>query len=154
MANPNRPEYQDTIESSWGQLVADHVVRRYGTAAERDADLAGLTAPELEGQVVNVNGDIQVYRAGAWVTRAFTVSGASTVTTDGFGNAAIGLPAGARSLGAAMSGAQIGFQFVPVRNTQDSPLGSPSVMFVIYNTAGGTHPNTAVALSWVIAATY
>ena len=25
--NPNRPEYMDTIESTWGQSVADHVIR-------------------------------------------------------------------------------------------------------------------------------
>lgn len=53
--NPNRPQYQDVIESSWGQAVADTVVRRYDTTAERDADLP--FAPDvLAGQVVAITG--------------------------------------------------------------------------------------------------
>ena len=57
-SNPNRPQYQGTIESTWGQSVADHVIRRYASPAERDADLteAGLTAEDLEGQVVAITG--------------------------------------------------------------------------------------------------
>ena len=71
-SNPNRPEYQDTIESTWGQSVADHVIRRYATTAERDADLAGLTPADLEGQVVAITGPggatyLEQYRGGAWV---------------------------------------------------------------------------------------
>ena len=54
MTNPNRPQYQETIESAWGQAVADTVVRRYATAAERDADLAAFTPAELKGQLVAV----------------------------------------------------------------------------------------------------
>ena len=67
--NPNRPEYQDTIESTWGQSVADHVIRRYATAAERDADLAALTPADLEGQVVAITGAapyLWQYSGGVW----------------------------------------------------------------------------------------
>ena len=50
MANPNRPQYQDTIASTWGQAVADTVVRRYATTAARNADLGGFTpAPNSAG---------------------------------------------------------------------------------------------------------
>jgi hypothetical protein len=52
MPNPNRPQYQDTIEETWGQAVADTVVRRYANTADRDADLAGFTPAELMGQLV------------------------------------------------------------------------------------------------------
>jgi hypothetical protein len=52
MPNPNRPQYQDTIEETWGQAVADTVVRRYTSSADRDADLAEFTPAELMGQVV------------------------------------------------------------------------------------------------------
>jgi hypothetical protein len=54
MPNPNRPQYQDTIEETWGQAVADTVVRRYTSSADRDADLAGFTPAELAGQVVAI----------------------------------------------------------------------------------------------------
>jgi hypothetical protein len=52
MPNPNRPQYQETIEETWGQAVADTVVRRYANTADRDADLAGFTPAELMGQLV------------------------------------------------------------------------------------------------------
>jgi hypothetical protein len=52
MPNPNRPQYQDTIEETWGQAVADTVVRRYANTADRDADLAGFTPAELNGQLI------------------------------------------------------------------------------------------------------
>ena len=55
--NPNRPAYLDTIASPWGQQVADHVVRRYATPAARDADLAAITAADLQGQVVAILAD-------------------------------------------------------------------------------------------------
>jgi hypothetical protein len=54
MPNPTRPQYQEIIESSWGRAVADTVVRRYSSTAERDADLAGIPVDELEGQVVAI----------------------------------------------------------------------------------------------------
>jgi hypothetical protein len=54
MPNPNRPQYQDTIEETWGQAVADTVVRRYTSSADRDADLAGFTPAELAGQIVAI----------------------------------------------------------------------------------------------------
>ena len=73
-SNPNRPQYQGTIESTWGQSVADHVIRRYATTAARDADLAGagLTPTDLEGQVVAITGAgrptfLEMYRGGIWV---------------------------------------------------------------------------------------
>jgi hypothetical protein len=54
MPNPNRPQYQDTVEETWGQAVADTVVRRYANTADRDADLAGFTPAELAGQLVTI----------------------------------------------------------------------------------------------------
>ena len=70
--NPNRPEYMDTVESTWGQSVADHVIRRYATIGERDADLAALTPADLEGQTVAITqGGPGTYlvqnRGGVWV---------------------------------------------------------------------------------------
>jgi hypothetical protein len=54
MPNPNRPQYQDTIEETWGQAVADTVLRRYANTADRDADLAGFAPAQLAGQVVTI----------------------------------------------------------------------------------------------------
>ena len=66
MPNPNRPQYKDTIASTWGQAVADTVVRRYGTAAERDADLSTFTPAELKGQVVTIGGSLEVHDGTEW----------------------------------------------------------------------------------------
>lgn len=72
MTNPNRPQYEDTIASTWGQAVADTVVRRYATTAARDADVAGLTLAALTGQVIVIvpgGGSIpylQVHDGTAW----------------------------------------------------------------------------------------
>jgi len=74
MPNPSRPQFRGVIDETWGQLVADRVVRRYASAAERDADLAGL--PDLEGQLVamvpggGVAPFLVVRSRGAWVQAA------------------------------------------------------------------------------------
>lgn len=49
MPNPSRPVYKDVIDDQWGQLVADRVIRRYASTAERDADMSGIL--DLAGQV-------------------------------------------------------------------------------------------------------
>jgi len=54
MTNPYRPAYGQTIEESWGQAVADTVVRTYPDTATRDADLSGFSATDLAGQVVAI----------------------------------------------------------------------------------------------------
>jgi hypothetical protein len=94
--NPNRPQYQDTIESTWGQAVADHVIRRYATPAERDSDLAGLTQADLEGQLVAILSPtgtyLQHHRGGVWATLPDIQSGETYVSTDGASNAYITFP--------------------------------------------------------------
>jgi hypothetical protein len=87
MPNPNRPQYQDTIESAWGQSVADHVIRRYATAAERDADLTGMTPAQLAGQLVTLNptpGDssLWVHDGSSWRVRPTIKAGLTTATTN------------------------------------------------------------------------
>jgi hypothetical protein len=77
--NPDRPQYQDTIEETWGQAVADMVVRRYATTADRDADLGGFTPAELAGQVVAIllGGEVFLQRhdGAAWRGEAGRVLG-------------------------------------------------------------------------------
>ena len=99
-SNPNRPQYQGTIESTWGQSVADHVIRRYATTAARDADLAVLPAGDLEGQVVAITGAgrptfLEMSRAGIWtgVVTGFDVQAASThAGADANANARVNFP--------------------------------------------------------------
>jgi hypothetical protein len=52
MPNPARPSFDEVIAETWGDAVSDTVVRRFATAAARDADLAGFTPAQLRGQVV------------------------------------------------------------------------------------------------------
>jgi hypothetical protein len=74
MPNPDRPQYQDTIEETWGQAVADTVVRRYATTADRDADLGAFPPAELAGQVVVIvpgagaTPYLQIHNGVAWYT--------------------------------------------------------------------------------------
>jgi hypothetical protein len=55
MPNPTRPIFGEVIDETWGDLVADHVVRQYANAAERDADFAGFAPADLQGQLVGIN---------------------------------------------------------------------------------------------------
>ena len=92
--NPNRPEYQDTIESTWGQSVADHVVRRYSSPAERDADLAELLPGDLVGQMVAICPSssipyLETHDGVAWSPVVETRAGTGAVVTDVNGGADI-----------------------------------------------------------------
>ena len=85
--NPNRPAYLDTIESTWGQSVADHVVRRYATMAARDADLGSHPVADLAGQIVTVNpanGDSQqwVHDGARWRAAPLMKGGLTSATTN------------------------------------------------------------------------
>ena len=63
MPNPARPVTLTTIDTAWGNAVADSVVRVYPNAATRDADLAGFSAADLLGQVcvLSDTGSMLVY---------------------------------------------------------------------------------------------
>lgn len=101
-SNPLRPVYQGTIESTWGQSVADHVTRRYATTAARDADLngAGLTPTDLEGQIVAITGAgrptfLEMMVGGIWkgVLSGWDMQAASThIGADVNANATIPFP--------------------------------------------------------------
>jgi hypothetical protein len=52
--NPTRPVAGDPIAEDWGQGVADRVIRRYPSEADRDLDLAGFAPAELAGQMVAI----------------------------------------------------------------------------------------------------
>jgi hypothetical protein len=85
--NPNRPQFQDTIASTWGQSVADHVIRRYASTAARDADLTGISAADLAGQYVAINptpGDVSLWRHDGirWNAQPIIKSGQNTPGTN------------------------------------------------------------------------
>ena len=101
MPNPARPQYQEIIESTWGLAVADTVVRRYASSAERDGDLAGFTPAELAGQVVAVAGVAEVHNGTHWMpllsapfgNPGIGIHAASYVgTTNAFGGLIISFP--------------------------------------------------------------
>ena len=147
--NPNRPEYMDTIESTWGQSVADHVIRRYGTEAERDADLAALTPADLEGQVVAIGSGFPAlcfYTGGRWIYPADVQAGQAWISTDGASNAYITFPrqfAGVPQtvLANAGAGTQNGVVFsgTSARNTQQAQITA-------WNGTGGAFGAGAVFL--------
>ena len=142
MPNPNRPQYQDTIESTWGQAVADTVVRRYDTPAARDADLAGFTPAQLAGQLVTVHGDVMEYVSGVWVTLRAVVVGYLVVTTDANGNFQVpNMPAGSLWYGAVGNGADSVFPAYLVLNPVSGAPGTNKCMF----TVRGTTNNAVVA---------
>jgi hypothetical protein len=93
MPNPNRPQYQDTIEETWGQAVADTVVRRYTSSADRDADLAGFTPAQLTGQVVAIAPGagalpyLMQHNGAAWVLTVAPIQAGSSVVVTNSGGA-------------------------------------------------------------------
>jgi hypothetical protein len=162
MPNPIRPSFGEVIDETWGDLVADHVVRRYVNAAERDADLAGLTAAELAGQVVvlvpgpaGTPPQIQLHDGTGWVTEprvAAGFDGYSVVTTDTWGNWSVALPPGAKAGGAVANGSQENLAFVMVRHLANWPAGSNSIGFRAWAPDGSNPANTTIGATWL--ATY
>jgi len=87
-----RPAAGQIIDPAWGTLVADAVVMRFTTAAQRSSQ---LTAP-VSGQLTALDsrpGVVQFWSGSAWVDAApFIQSGFAQPTTDGGGNAFIPYP--------------------------------------------------------------
>jgi hypothetical protein len=88
--NPERPQYQDIIDEAWGDQVADHVIRRYRDAAERDADLAGFSPADLAGQVIAIAPGgalpyLQAHDGAGWANLPTAQAGYASVQLDGFG---------------------------------------------------------------------
>jgi hypothetical protein len=88
----SRPAAGQIIDPAWGTLVADAVVMRFTTAAQRSSQ---LTAP-VTGQLTTTDdrpGALQRWTGSAWVDLAVQVqSGLQTVTTDAAGLATITFP--------------------------------------------------------------
>ncbi|HEX3454371.1 MAG TPA: hypothetical protein VHS03_07080 [Gaiellaceae bacterium] len=95
------------IDETWGDLVADHVIRRYANPAERDADLAGFTVDELKGQVCvlgtmvgGLRPYLEIHNGAAWVapflqmpaTGVKIQGGVVAGTSNGFACLNIGFP--------------------------------------------------------------
>jgi hypothetical protein len=163
MPNPNRPQYQDTIEETWGQAVADTVVRRYASTADRDADLAGFSPAELAGQVVVVlrgaglPPQVHTHDGAAWrvLGEPFIIAAELGVTVDAWGNWNVDLPAGARLVAATAVGAQEGLSIHMVRHTTNGPTFGTRVSFRSYFTNSATNPvNTTIGAAYIAAVTY
>jgi hypothetical protein len=161
MPNPNRPQYQDTIEETWGQAVADTVVRRYANSADRDADLAGLTPAELAGQVVAIAPGggaaayLQQHDGTQWNSHQFSYGGVAAVTTDQYGNWRPTLPSASlgavRTTGAVANLAQSGnLAIIMVRNVWDVAAESVTVIFSAVRSDGTNPANTTISATWVI----
>ena len=99
MANPSRPAFEEVIQESWGDAVADTVVRRYATVAERDADLLGFSAAQLKGQVCTVAAPLMlqyVHDGARWVGQERLVD---RVPITGTGTSVLVTAAGAGATG-------------------------------------------------------
>jgi hypothetical protein len=155
MPNPNRPQYQDTIEETWGDAVADTVVRRYANTADRDADLAGFTPAELAGQTIVIippGGPpmLQSHDGAAWSNLARSSAGETSATTDQYGNFAVTVgPPGTKLIGATAIGALSQYPMIIVRNADNMAAGGPDALFRVFHLDGTGWGNAAVMLSWV-----
>jgi hypothetical protein len=160
-SNPDRPQFQDTIDEAWGQSVADHVVRRYPDAAARDADLA-LPPAELAGQVVAIGPaagpvHLQCHDGATWVELVaasqapYRVIGQNAnVNTDAWGNWNINLPAGAKLQSATAVASQEGNQLLMVRHLGNGPDNGARVSFRAWWTMTATNPtNTTIGVSYI-----
>jgi hypothetical protein len=155
MPNPNRPQYQDTIEETWGQAVADTVVRRYTSTADRDADLAGFTPAQLAGQVVTVQPAgaqpvAEIHDGTAWAPMPRVQGGEPVMATDGGGLLFVSVPAGGKVISAVATGAQVNFPVIMIRNNQIG-AGGTQICFQLWNATGsGTIVNTTIQFAYVI----
>jgi hypothetical protein len=99
MPNPNRPQYQDTIEETWGQAVADTVVRRYANTADRDADLGSIAPDQLNGQLIAIapgggaDPYLQQHNGAGWRSLGTNIqAGTVTQNTDASGFLVLNFP--------------------------------------------------------------
>ncbi|HEX3453130.1 MAG TPA: hypothetical protein VHS03_00780 [Gaiellaceae bacterium] len=158
MPNPNRPQYQDTIEETWGQAVADTVVRRYANTADRDADFAGRPGAELIGQVVAMTPPggrayLQEYVEGlGWTQMPIMYAGSAGVTTSSTGIWEVpGIPAGTVVVGATANGAQANTPMTMARDNWDIPDGQSRCLFQALWSTNATPPaDTTIGASWVV----
>jgi hypothetical protein len=68
---PVRPARGEVLDpATFGRPAADTVIRRYSTAAERDADVAGIPLDELAGQVTTLTAGVaprsDMHDGSAW----------------------------------------------------------------------------------------
>lgn len=125
----------------------------FASVAERDA----LWPSPPPGSVcVTLDSEILWRRInGAWINVHPLIQSADVlVTTDGFGNAAVSLPAGAKSISAVAIGSQLSYPHLFNLNTQDAPLGGSTVMFNVRDTAGNWVQNATITFTYVITYTY
>jgi hypothetical protein len=162
MPNPNRPQYQDTIEETWGQAVADTVVRRYANTADRDADFEGRPGAELIGQLVAITPpggraylEEYVNETYGWTPLPSIVAKEIGVTLDTWGNWVDQLPPGAVLVSATANAAQESNQLLMVRHLTLAPTGGNLVGFRSWWSNSPTNPaNTTIIVAYLAAVTY
>lgn len=88
-----RPSPNSTITSAWGSLVADAVVMRFATAAQRAAQLVAPVVGQLT-ELENRLGTLQYWSGSAWADAApFTQAGVASLTTNAAGDGSVVYPA-------------------------------------------------------------
>jgi hypothetical protein len=140
---------EQKISSAWGNEVRDRTVQLFASVAERDA--SGWAPPNGAVCVTQDTYTLWLRVAGAWAAKhPFAMAGNASVTTDGFGNFQVNLPAGGKLLGASGNGAQTAYPSLVLVNYTDGPVGAGYVIFNIRNPAGAPWANTLLTISYVI----
>jgi hypothetical protein len=157
MANPSRPQFKDVIDQTWGQLVADRIIRRYASVAERDADLAGVV--DLDGQMVVMTpgaGEpayLLQRIGGVWrtVPDPFIQRGEAGIILDGASNFGIVFPRPFASIAYSIT-IQISGDYQGTLNTIRVYERFPTyASCVALDVAGGGRPGAALGFMWTAA---
>jgi hypothetical protein len=143
-----RPAGGQIIDPAWGTLVADAVVMRFATTAQRSSQ---LTAP-VTGQLTTIDtrpGILQYWNGTAWTdTAAFTQAGAGTGLTDANGIVTVTFPvafAGNPTVVASYNGSGA---VVPWRVNVGS-VSTTTVFLRFYNEAGVVIIGSTVGFTWI-----
>jgi len=148
----SRPAAGQIVSSAWGTLVADAVVMRFTTAAQRASQ---LTAPVV-GQLTELDnrpGVLQYWSGSAWVDTAPFVQMAQTlVTTDAGGHGGITFPTPFATAtywgGTAIGPASVPTPFAFMIET----LSATSVVFRTYNN-NAPYVSSSINVAWLASGT-
>jgi len=137
------------VASNWGNLVADQVVMRFTTAAQRASQ---LTAPVLNQMTTLDNrlDCIQRWNGSAWVDMAPLVQTLNqTVTTDAAGHTGVTFPTAFGAAPTYFSLAPIGPASVPTPfGFLIETLAAGSVVFRVYNN-NAPYNSSSITIVWI-----
>lgn len=144
-----RPAAGQIVDPAWGTLVADAVVMRFATAAQRASQLPAPVTGQLT-ELDNRLGVLQYWSGAAWVdTTPFVQMGFVNPTTNASGDFTLTYPV-AVAAGTYVPLLQNATANTSLMFTIQSSTTTAAVIRAFVGTTGAPHANQAIGVLWVL----